>query len=57
MKPCSQPARVELKDGDAITMMRRFETFIKALFAVPKKEIDQRLAAYQKGRRKKLRRA
>jgi hypothetical protein len=57
MKAHSRHPEVELKDGDPATMFQRFETFAKALLAVPKKEIDQRLATYQKGRRKKLRRA
>jgi hypothetical protein len=34
-------------------MLQRFETFGKALFAVPKKEIDKKLAQYEKQKRKR----
>jgi len=44
---------VQLKDGNAAAMFQRFETFGKALFAVPKKEIDAKLAQYEKRKQKR----
>lgn len=49
----SRHPEVELKDDDGATMLQRFETFGKALFAVPKKEIDKKLAQYEKQKRKR----
>ncbi len=50
----SRPATtIELKNGARATMLRRFEIFGKALFAVPKKEIDAKLADYEASKRKR----
>jgi hypothetical protein len=42
-------------DDDGASPFERFERLARALFAVPKKEIDQKLAAY--GRARKAKRA
>jgi hypothetical protein len=53
MKPRFRRAEAELKDGDGATMLRRFEDFGRALLAVPKKELDAKLAQYGKRKQKR----
>jgi hypothetical protein len=59
MKPHSRHAEVELKGGDGAAMLRRFQDFGRALLAVPRKQIDEKLAKHeaQKQKRRKLRHA
>ena len=59
MKSYSRHPEVKLRDDPPATLLQRFENFGKALFAVPKKEIDKKLAGYekQKAKRKRLRHA
>ena len=56
MKPRLRRAEAELKDGDGATMLRRFEDFGRALLAVPKKELDAKLAQYEKRKQKRRKR-
>jgi hypothetical protein len=37
--------------------LEQFQKLARALFAVPKKEIDEKLAEYEKAKRKRLRHA
>ena len=53
MKAHARPAKpVELRDDSGASMLQRFEAFARALFAVPKKELDEKLAQRATRKRK-----